>query len=76
MLAAKHEGIMPKYGQWEYMRILVKKLGRNKKAVCDAYAKAEREDLVIRKYNTTHKSPEEYALALWNNGYKKGWFYV
>jgi hypothetical protein len=48
MLAANHEGFMPKYGQREYMRMLVNKLSRNKKAVCEAYAKAEREDLVIR----------------------------
>ena len=74
MFGEKHEGFMPKYGQREYMRILVNELGRNRSAVCASYAKAERDKLVVRKNNTHGKTPEDYALALWNDGDKKGWF--
>ncbi|GAA2867176.1 hypothetical protein GCM10010837_18110 [Aminobacter niigataensis] len=60
-------------GQREHMRRLVAKLGRNQDAVCAAYADAERSGLVMRAKNTTGHSPEEYALALWRDGERKGW---
>jgi hypothetical protein len=63
----------PTYGQREYMRKLVASMGRNQDAVCAAYAQAERDGLVERANNITGHSPEDYALALWRDGDRKGW---
>lgn len=63
----------PTYGQREYMRHLVAKLGRNQDTVCAAYADGERLGLVDRKKNSTGHSPEGYAVALWRDGERKGW---
>jgi hypothetical protein len=61
------------YGQRTFMRNLVKSFGRDQYEVCAAYAEAERDGLVGRKRNASGKTPEEYALALWRDGEKKGW---
>jgi hypothetical protein len=61
------------YGQRAFMRNLVKSFGRDQYQVCAAYAEAERDGLVGRIKNTSGKTPEEYALALWRDGEKKGW---
>jgi hypothetical protein len=61
------------YGQRAFMRKLVKSLGRDQHEVCAAYAEAERDGQVRRKKNVNGKTPEEYALALWRDGEKKGW---
>ena len=60
--------------QRDYMRKLVRELGRDKNAVCAAYAKAERDGAVPRQNNSRGRSAEEYADALWRDGDKKGWF--
>lgn len=61
------------YGQREYMRRLVASLGRNQNAACAAYADAERKGLVVRAKNTSGITSEQYALALWRDGQRKGW---
>jgi hypothetical protein len=63
----------PTYGQREYMRKLVASMGRNQDAVCAAYAQAERDGLVERAKNITGHRPEDYAIALWRDGDRKGW---
>lgn len=63
-----------KYGQREYMRLLVQSLGRDREAVCAAYAEAEENGEVVRRSNNHNRTAEEYALALWRDGEKKGWF--
>ncbi len=62
-----------KYGQREFMRGLVKQLGHNQKLVCASYSQAERDGIVERRNNTTGLSAENYAIALWKDGLKKGW---
>lgn len=60
-------------GQRAFMRNLVKFLGRDQYQVCAAYAEADRDGHVRRIKNASGKTPEEYALALWRDGYIKGW---
>ncbi len=55
------------------MRELVAKLGRDKNAVCRAYAIGERDGRVKRGSNTHEITPEAYAEALWNDGDGKSW---
>ena len=55
------------YGQREYMRELISTLGRDKRSVCAAYARAERDGLVRRQNNSNKKTSEEYADALWRD---------
>lgn len=62
------------YRQVDYMRMLIKDLGRNRGAVCASYARAERDGIVPRKSNKNDTSPEDYAIALWKDGERKGWF--
>ncbi|MEO6607832.1 MAG: hypothetical protein ABIN69_05125 [Aestuariivirga sp.] len=62
-----------KCGQREFMRGLVKQLGQNQKLVCATYSQAERDGIVERKNNATGLSAENYAIALWKDGLKKGW---
>jgi hypothetical protein len=62
------------FGQREYMRKLVSSLGRNRNAVVAAYAKAERDGIVHRAKNSMDQDPDAYALALWLDGDRKGWF--
>jgi hypothetical protein len=61
------------FGQRAFMRNLVKSFGRDQYEVCAAYAEAERDGQVRRIKNASGKTPEEYALALWRDGEKKGW---
>ena len=61
------------YGQRDYMRKLIREMGSEKSAVCAAYARAERDGLVRRQTNARRLSPEEYAVALWNDGQDKDW---
>jgi hypothetical protein len=60
--------------QRDFMRMLVKKLGRDKEKVCAAYADAERNGEVARLSNKSEISPEAYAEALYDDGERKGWF--
>ena len=60
--------------QVDYMRKLIKDLGRNQSVVCPTYAKAERDGIVRRKSNKNNTSPEDYAVALWKDGERKVWF--
>jgi hypothetical protein len=53
------------------MRRLLIELGYKEKAVCRAYAQAERDGLVPRKRNVNRMTPEEYAAALWANGHRR-----
>jgi len=53
------------------MRKLIKELGRNQRAVCLAYAQAEKEGIVTRKSNKNNMSSIDYAIALWINGDRK-----
>ena len=57
----------------ECMRKLVTSLERDCETVFAAYAEAEVDGEVLRRSNALNKSPEEYALALWRDGGKKGW---
>lgn len=59
--------------QRDFMRELVAKLGRDKNAVCRAYAIGERDGRVKRGSNTHEITPEAYAEALWNDGDGKSW---
>lgn len=59
--------------QREYMRKLVNELGAEKNKVCAAYAKAELDGIVPRKRNANGTSPENYAVALWKDGLRRGW---
>lgn len=56
------------------MRMLIKDLGRNRGAVCASYARAERDGIVPSKSNKNDTIPEDYAIALWKDGERKGWF--
>lgn len=60
-------------GQRDYMRGLVAKLGRNKDAVCAAYATAELDGSVVRSRIDHSISSAAYAEALWRDGDRKGW---
>lgn len=60
--------------QTDTMRLLIEKLGRNEKKVCEAYAQLERNGDVKRKSNKHGLSAEQYARALWKDGERKGWF--
>jgi hypothetical protein len=53
--------------------MLVASLGPDREAVCAAYAEAEEDGEVFRRSNRLNKSPQDYALALWRDGEKKGW---
>ncbi len=62
-----------KPSQRDYMRRLVKHLGRNKQSVCRAYAQGEIKGEVGRDNNASGLSAEQYAEALWADGERKGW---
>ena len=55
------------------MRKLVADLGRDKRVVCAAYARSERDGQVKRARDANETTPESYAAALWNDGDRKGW---
>lgn len=60
--------------QVDFMRELVAKHGRKPETVCPLYAQAEREGIVQRKSNKHALSPEQYAVRLYRDGDRKGWF--
>lgn len=59
--------------QRECMRELLVQFGGDRDRVCAAYAQAERDGVVSRNRNANAMSPEDYAVALWEDGIKKGW---
>lgn len=59
--------------QRDYMRKLFVELDGDKNRTCAAYAQAERDGIVTRNRNTHNMAPEDYAVALWEDGVKKGW---
>ena len=59
--------------QRDFMRDLVRRLGRNEEAVVRAYAQAEVRGEVRRESNEHGWDAETYARALWRDGVKKGW---
>jgi hypothetical protein len=61
------------FRQREFMRQLVTKHGRDQKKVCAAYAKAERDGLIIRSRDEHDTSPEVYADLLWRDGERWSW---
>ena len=68
----------PEYGQREYMRMLYHKYKGNEAEVCAAYAKVERDKIVLRRKKKHYKTPEKYAAALWydahrTDGKRKPW---
>lgn len=65
--------MVQRLSQRDYMRQLVASLGYDREAVTAAYADAEADGIVPRLSNTLNKSADDYALALWRDGEKKGW---
>ena len=68
-----HARAKPKYGQRVHMRALFKKHEGNRVNACAEFAQAVREGLVKHKSNLNKVTQEQYALALWYDGAKKGW---
>lgn len=64
------------FTQRDYMRKLLVELGQDKEVVCAAYAQAEREGTVPRNRDSHDTAPEDYAVALWRDGQRKGWLEV
>ena len=63
----------PTLKQRDLMRILHRTLGGDERAVCEAYAKAERLGQVPRASNEYSIPADRYAKALWRDGVSKGW---
>jgi hypothetical protein len=63
----------PKYLQRVHMCALFKKHEGNRMNACAEFAQAVREGLVKHKSNLNKVTKEQYALALWYDGVKKGW---
>lgn len=59
--------------QRDYMRELLVQFGSDRDRVCIAYAQAEHDGVVSRSRNANAMSPEDYAVALWEDGVNKGW---
>ena len=64
---------MTRVTQRDVMRKLVRELGLNERAVCAAYAQAERDGEAPRAKNRNGWTSEYYASELWRDGVKKGW---
>ena len=62
-----------KYGQRVHMCSLFKKHEGNKTKVCTEFAQAVHDGLVTHKSNLNRITKEQYTLALWYDGAKKGW---
>ena len=62
-----------KYGQRVHMCVLFKKHEGNRVNACAEFAQAVRDGLVEHKSNLNKVTKEQYALALWYDGAKKGW---
>lgn len=71
-----HSVRMRRVSQRDFMRQLVARHGRNREAVCQAYAAGERAGDVHRSANVNAMSPEQYARALWEDGPRKGWLFL
>jgi hypothetical protein len=61
------------FRQRKFMQALVIKHGGDQKKVCAAYAKAERDGLIIRSRDENDTSPEVYADLLWRDGVRWSW---
>lgn len=59
--------------QRDYMRELLVQFGYERDRVCAAYAQAELVGVVTRNRNANAMSPEDYAVAPWEDGISKGW---
>ena len=68
-----HARAKPKYGQRVHMCSLFKKHEGNKTKVCTEFAQAVHDGLVTHKSNLNRITKEQYTLALWYDGAKKGW---
>jgi Ethanolamine utilization protein EutJ (predicted chaperonin) len=55
------------------MCALFKKHEGNRMKVCTEFAQAVRDGLVEHRSNLNKVTKEQYALALWYDGVKKGW---
>lgn len=62
-----------KRSEHEMMLRLLKQFGADKTKVCRAFAKAEREGLVLSHRRVDQKTPEEYAEAVWRDGEYRAW---
>jgi hypothetical protein len=60
--------------QTELMRLLNLRIGRDRDAVCEEYARAEERGEVLRKSNKNGLTASQYARALYRDGERKGWF--
>jgi hypothetical protein len=69
----RHAQAKPKYGQRVHMCVLFQKHEGNRMKVCMEFAQAVRDGLVKHKSNLNKVTTEQYALALWYDGAKKGW---
>jgi hypothetical protein len=58
--------------QRDMVRKLLLKHGYSERAICKAYADAERAGLVQRMRNAAGFTPEGYARAVWRDGHKRG----
>ena len=61
--------------QREYMRMLYRKYGNNISRIIKEYAVAERQGEVMRFSNRGKLSAEQYAMALYKDGVRKGWLF-
>ena len=68
-----HAQAKPKYGQRVHMCALFQKHEGNRMKVCIEFAQAVRNGLVKHRSNLNKVTAEQYALALWYDGAKKGW---
>jgi len=56
-----------------FMQSLVRRLGKDREAVCGAYAEAELDGLVSRIDPDGDVTPAVYAATLWAQGERTGW---
>ncbi len=61
------------YRQREYICKVFREHEGDKEKACTSYAQAERSGLVRHKSNVGRLKPEQYAIALWSDGIRKGW---
>lgn len=62
-----------KYTQRELMRQLFIKHGGAASKIVPEYADAENRGIVVRRSNSHQITATQYAVALLNDGVKKGW---
>ena len=61
--------------QREYMRLLYKKYGNDKRRIIKEYAIADLQGKVARYSNLSNISGDQYAKALYRDGVRKGWLF-